>query len=70
MYVELLGRDSTNEAGRSGCKDPKMPQCFVAHTVHFLYPSLHLMFEHPLPPMMLPNHARNAREQAHGNLHA
>lgn len=47
-----------------------MPQCFVTHTVHFLYPSLHLMFDHSLPPMMLPNYARNAREQAHGNLHA
>jgi len=32
------------------------------------------MFEHPLPPTMLPNYARinarDAREHAHGSLHA
>jgi hypothetical protein len=43
-------------------QDAKIRRCLnVALHVHFLYPSLHLMFEHP---MMLPNYARiNARDE-------
>ena len=56
-------------------QDAKIRKCLnVALHVRFLYPSLRLMFDHPLPPMMLPNYARinarDAREQAHGIFHA
>lgn len=71
MSVELLKTVQTKHADQ----DAKIRRRLnVALHVHFLYPSLHLMFEHPLPPMMLPNHARisarDAREEKHGSLHA
>jgi hypothetical protein len=75
-HVHRIIRVKTVQTKRAD-QDAKIRRCLnvALHVrVHFLYPSLHLLFEHPRSPMMLPNYARinarDAREQAHGRLHA